>query len=843
VSKYHPPARFEQLTVDDVLRALRDHGHCPKKSGTQWECRCPGHDDSTPSLRIGRGDTQPVVLKCMAGCPTEAVLAAIGLTFTAVSSSDSARSRPSSPSGRKRPSGPKPPAKPPDKKKPPSTIVATYRYTDEHGQLLYEVVRLEPKSFRQRRPDPANPGKWLWNMDGVPRVPYRLHELVAADKNRDIFLPEGEKDVDNLVALGLLATTNPGGAGKWDKLDPAAVRAVIHGRPVVLLPDNDDVGRKHVEEVAVRLHGIAKTIRILALPNLPSKGDVSDWLAAGGTRDQLLDLAKKTTLWTPARNGGGPPPSAGRSSARRAVQAYVPFPTHTLPACVQPFVLEHAAAIGCDEANLALAVIPALAGAIGNTIQIRLKRTWTEKAIVWAALVANSGERKSPAFRAAMRPLVEAEQGYQQEYERALAAYKPLGEEERVTADEPVCTRLLTADVTIECLAVILRENPRGVLNFRDEIDDWFQSMTRYKGAGGGTDRARWLALSNADPLFIDRKTGDPHLRRIFVPQAACSITGTIQPAILATALDELARASGLAARLLLSWPTPRKNYWSEAEVSPEVEAGYAKLIRDLLALKAAAESGRPVPHVLVLSPEAKAAWVPFYNRLQDEKEDAESDIKAVLAKLEGYAARFALIHHVATEVGAGRTPLVPVGKESVEAGIELAEWFNQEARRIYAFLAETDEDREHRDLIDWIRGRGGRCTTRQLQRACGSRYRSADEAEAALDELAAAGFGAWHETPKPNGGWARRELVLHTDADNCDTRPDAEDDSPADPSDTLSATPENPADMGASVASVGVGFDMSDDPEKVSPELDAGPDSTSVGDEAANALDTGGNI
>ncbi|HYV35510.1 MAG TPA: hypothetical protein VE988_07390, partial [Gemmataceae bacterium] len=97
-------------------------------------------------------------------------------------------------------------------------IVATYDYTDERGQLLYQAVRLEPgadgakKTFRQRHPD--GNGGWTWNVKGVRLVPYRLPELTG-DSSRPVFIVEGEKDADTLASIGLIATTNPMGAGKW----------------------------------------------------------------------------------------------------------------------------------------------------------------------------------------------------------------------------------------------------------------------------------------------------------------------------------------------------------------------------------------------------------------------------------------------------------------------------------------------------------------------------------------------------------------------------------------------------------------------------------------------------
>jgi putative DNA primase/helicase len=177
-----------------------------------------------------------------------------------------------------------------------STIVATYSYTDEHSVILYQTLRYEPKEFRQRRPD--GQGGWVWDLQGVRRVLYRLPELLAAQADTPIFVTEGEKDADNLRAAGLTATTCPLGAGKWRP----EYTETLRGRHVVILPDNDEAGRKHARQVADALCGIAASVRVLPLPDLPPKGDISDWLLEGGTveesADELLALARRAELYT-----------------------------------------------------------------------------------------------------------------------------------------------------------------------------------------------------------------------------------------------------------------------------------------------------------------------------------------------------------------------------------------------------------------------------------------------------------------------------------------------------------------------------------------------------------------
>jgi hypothetical protein len=163
-------------------------------------------------------------------------------------------------------------------------VAATYDYYDADGVLLFQVCRLDPKDFRQRRPTASG---WSWSVKGIEQVPYRLPQLLARPDDL-VFLTEGEKDSDALTSLGLVATCNAGGANKW----PDALNFYFKGRDLVILPDNDAAGCAHASTVAGKLQGIAASIRILELPNLPPKGDVSDWLAAGHDSAELLALAK-----------------------------------------------------------------------------------------------------------------------------------------------------------------------------------------------------------------------------------------------------------------------------------------------------------------------------------------------------------------------------------------------------------------------------------------------------------------------------------------------------------------------------------------------------------------------
>lgn len=172
-------------------------------------------------------------------------------------------------------------------------IESTYAYIDENGITLFEVVRFKPKDFRQRRPD--GNGGWVWSIKDVRQVPFHLPQLLEAPGSAPIFIVEGEKDVLRLQSLGLVATCNAGGAGKW----PDELSEHFKGRRVFILADNDSAGLNHAKKVSIALSMVDAEVHVLCLPDLPTKGDVSDWLDAGGTAEQLLLMVETPSGYLP----------------------------------------------------------------------------------------------------------------------------------------------------------------------------------------------------------------------------------------------------------------------------------------------------------------------------------------------------------------------------------------------------------------------------------------------------------------------------------------------------------------------------------------------------------------
>lgn len=216
--------------------------------GERWSARCPAHSDQKNSLSVALGDSGKVLLHCFAGCEYRDILAALNLA-----SKDLLPTKKESQAETKK------------------QVIATYTYTDEQGRLLYQVVRYHPKDFRQRRPD--GKGGWNYTLGDVRRVLYRLLEVrLDVSKGKTVFIAEGEKDCDRLNSLGLCATTNAMGASaKWieDYCLP------LKGANVVLLPDNDLPGVKHMDAVAkaTTWTGRGRKASKAPLTRKPSKND------------------------------------------------------------------------------------------------------------------------------------------------------------------------------------------------------------------------------------------------------------------------------------------------------------------------------------------------------------------------------------------------------------------------------------------------------------------------------------------------------------------------------------------------------------------------------------------
>jgi hypothetical protein len=474
-------------------------------------------------------------------------------------------------------------------------------------------------------------------------------------------------------------------------------------------------------------------------PPLPSD-EVTKTVNRLAERETAKRFNGTTTAWT-AQQAASP-------VIRPKVPGYRPFPTDVLLEPLRGLVLAGSKAIGCDPSFIALPALAATAAMLGNSRRIRLKGNWTEPAILWTAIVGYSGDKKTPAKMLALNPVYELQREAFAEatdqaakYEEAKARYEleltrwkrnPIGDPPTKPAP-PIARRVVVSDTTVEALAPILRDNVHGVLLARDELDGWFGSFDRY-ASGRGSDIPNWLSIHNALPITVDRKSGGT----IFVDRAAVSICGGIQPRILRKSMRGVLRDSGMLARFVYAMPPRTKTGWTDATVEPSVMAHYASALDSLRELGRDAWQGEAFePVELPLSREGLQLFKDHCNRLADERAVANDDVASVLSKLEAAAARLALIFQCLAN------PREPVSGENMRRGVDLADWFGHEAQRIFGIADETPVDEGLRRLAEWIAGRGGRITARELQQ--GRRdVTSAAEAEQRLMQLASSGYGTF---------------------------------------------------------------------------------------------------
>ncbi len=268
-------ATRQMITAEALTASLGGKWH-----GSYGMASCPvstnhRHGDRSPSLSVSNGRDVPIVFKCHSGCDPKEIIQAL----------DSRGLWPNDDTPFVAPVLTVPSKNGDDRVTPINQHVGTYQYRDEQGDLLYEKLRYEPKTFKLRAADGS------WGLVGVRKVLYRLPDLLAAPQDALVYIVEGEKDADALMALGILATTNfDGASGHWD----IGYNSAVRDRHVVIIPDNDDAGEKHAEHIRQSVTPYARSVRVVRLSGLPDKGDVSDWLALGGTAEQLALIVDET---------------------------------------------------------------------------------------------------------------------------------------------------------------------------------------------------------------------------------------------------------------------------------------------------------------------------------------------------------------------------------------------------------------------------------------------------------------------------------------------------------------------------------------------------------------------
>jgi 5S rRNA maturation endonuclease (ribonuclease M5) len=290
-------SREDIIAANPLLGYCQECGWQLRRDGRRWKCLCPLHNEDTPSFTIYPDKN---LWRCF-GCNTRGSVIDLHAKLRGLSIGEAMRDL--SPhrgvshgsNGSRGPAPSKPALAETQHKKDqaPAREIAAYDYQDATGKAVYQVVRYEPKTFKQCR---LVDGQRVWNMEGVERLPYRLPELLASPAS--VWIVEGEKDVETLRAIGQVATCNPGGAGKW----LPAFSEYLKGKHVYIAADNDELGQKHGREVLKSLEGIVEWVKWIELPEehngrlVKDITDLRSHCQGEGFLDLLADLQVKARL-------------------------------------------------------------------------------------------------------------------------------------------------------------------------------------------------------------------------------------------------------------------------------------------------------------------------------------------------------------------------------------------------------------------------------------------------------------------------------------------------------------------------------------------------------------------
>lgn len=443
--------------------------------------------------------------------------------------------------------------------------------------------------------------------------------------------------------------------------------------------------------------------------------------------------------------------TSATSSHPAPASPWKPFPLNALPPLLAEFVAEVSASKVVDLSMAAMPLLAALAGAIGGSRRVLIKPDWPEPCILWTAIVAPSGSGKTPAAAPVLEVVrqrdaeavernIQLNDAYRidlADYDRAIKKRKP----DQPPIDKPLRPPLLRyhlQDVTPEQLLMVLADNPRGALLVRDELPGLFGGFGKYSDGKGASERAKYLSIWSADRLSDDRKVSDS----AYVRSPHLSIFGGVQPDLLFRAVSSDDCAAGLPARFLFAWPPEQSRRWSDESVPYSLQVDVSEAFDRLYGLKFSGQEspcGQYVHSAAVdvpLAADAQSQSKAWHDGVHAPLvDDAHGALRAAFSKLPAYCGRLALVLQLSCWATNETAEASEVEADSVKHAITLVEWFRGEASRVYGLRAETDDERELRQLIDWIARKGGVVTARDLQATLRS-YRESGAAEAALAEL-----------------------------------------------------------------------------------------------------------
>jgi len=432
------------------------------------------------------------------------------------------------------------------------------------------------------------------------------------------------------------------------------------------------------------------------------------------------------------------------------------FPLQALPECLIPLVKEGAEANCCPPDFIAVPLLTTVGSAIGNSRVLEIKKGWQFKANMYSCIIATPGSAKSPAQDLVTKPVKEKQKEYEIMYDMDLEKYKNdfrqwefdcenAKKGKRVKPEkpeEPTMKEIYTTDSTIEALAQLMENNPRGMYIILDELTAWVNGLNQYKG-GRGSDREHYLSFWGGANTKVNRVRKKP----IILDNPFLSVNGCIPPAVLNNLIDERGNGEdGFIHRILFSFPESISQRWSDSEISNETLRKYHELYYKLL------QSKSDVPVVVKLSQDAYGLWVKCFNENAEERDalDFPENLQGVWAKMPSQAARLALIIHTCRYIS-GETNSGDVDISSIASAWTLVDYFKNHARKVYKQLKEDPEDKTVRKILEWCKKhKKEEVTTRELMQA--KLFKTSEEATLHLRKMQQRSLGVLEERGQGRG-------------------------------------------------------------------------------------------
>jgi hypothetical protein len=372
------------------------------------------------------------------------------------------------------------------------------------------------------------------------------------------------------------------------------------------------------------------------------------------------------------------------------------FPVDAFPEVWANYIRAAAASLNCPPELVALPTLAAASGAIGRSKELLVKRRYSIPALLWLAVIAGPGEKKSPAQQLALLPSRDIQKDLRDDYRQAKEDWgqemrehirnaklaRKNDEVEPPAPEKPILRRILVDDITIEALALRLEENPRGFLSAQDELSGFLRGMDQYKSGGKGNARQQYLKIWSCGAITVDRKGDDEPL---FIPKPFVTLQGGMQPSIVHEIAD--GRDDGFMDRFLFCYPSRHPGGLSEKGVPEDVEDAYVDLIRKLW------EEGDDAPSAIGMSPEAKALFKSTSHELAEERWQPgfPSMLDGAWGKMETQLGRLALILSCARHALEEKREVV--SEDEMRRALKLIEYFKAMARKVWGEVHEANPD------------------------------------------------------------------------------------------------------------------------------------------------------